>query len=164
MAMVLKNFTNPSTRLANGDSPVIDQWIRVQRATDTLPQTATETLFTVSGGRILLKALIGEVTTAIQNQACNLSVVVDSDAGAADDLASVLSIANDGVGTYYTPEGDGTALLKTGIGWGQSCLTPVVIGAGVIQITTSASNTGSVKWDLYYLPLDPAAYVVPSAI
>jgi hypothetical protein len=42
--------------------------------------------------------------------------------------------------------------------------TGAVIAPGEIQLTTSATNTGSVKWDLYYLPLDPAAYVVPSAV
>jgi hypothetical protein len=161
----LGKSVGPSNRYANGDPPVIDQWIRVSRATDTLPATATETIFTVSGGRILLKALIGEVTTVIQSQACNLSVNVDSDAGAADVIASTLDINADGVGTYYGVEGDGTALEDTGIGWGRPCSgVGTVIGTGVITITTSATNTGSVKWDLYYLPLDPTAYVVPAAL
>jgi hypothetical protein len=165
MAFLVKNTGNPSTRYSNGDSPVVEQLIRVSRATDSLPATATETIFTVSGGRILLKGLIGEVTTAIQNQACNLSVVVDSTAGAADDLASVVSVANLGVGVLFSVEGDGTALLAGGIGWAQGMVgTGAVIAPGEIQLTTSATNTGSVKWDLYYLPLDPAAYVVPSAV
>src|SRR5688572_26893677 len=138
MALLLKNGQNPSTRYSNGDAPVIDQWIRVARATDSLPATTTETIFEVEGGRILLKALIGEVTTAIQAQACNLSVVVDTDAGAADDLASVLEINADAVGTYYSVEGDGTALLVAE-GNGLACVgNGVVIGAGAVRLTTSA--------------------------
>jgi hypothetical protein len=165
MAFLLKNATNPSTRLANGDAPVVSQWIRVQRATDSLPATTTETIFEVEGGRILLRALIGEVTTVIQTQACNLSVVVDSDAGAADDLASVADVSALAVGTLISPEGDGTTLLFGGVGWGQPCPGQgVIINPGAIRLTTSATNTGSVKWDLYYLPLDPTAYVTPTAV
>lgn len=165
MAFLGKNVGPASRYGTNGDQPVLDQWIRVSRATDSLPATATETIFEVEGGRILLKALIGEVTTAIQNQACNLKVQVDSDAGAADDLGADVSVANLGVGTYYTVEGDGTASLTAGIGWGQACLgMGVVIGTGAITLTTSATNTGSVKWDLYYLPLDANAYVTATAV
>ncbi len=151
---------NKTARSNVNQAPVLEQWIRVSRATATLPATATSTIFNVEGGRILMKALIGEVTTAIQNQACNLSVSVDGVAGAADDIATVLNVANDGIGTFYGVEGDGTALEDTGIGWGRPCNGPgVVVAPGIITITTSATNTGSVKWDLYYMPLDEAAYV-----
>jgi DNA-binding transcriptional regulator YdaS (Cro superfamily) len=146
-------------------APVLEQWIRVSRATDTLPATTTEAIFNVLGGRILLKALIGEVTTVIQTQACNLSVNVDSDAGASDVLASTLDISAGAVGTYYGIEGDGTAVENTGIGWGRICTSGgTVIGTGTITLTTSATNTGSVKWDLYYLPLEENSYVTATAV
>jgi hypothetical protein len=163
MAFLVKNATNPSTRLSNGDAPVLSQWIRVTRATAALPATTTATIFDIEGGRILLKALIGEVTTAIQAQACNLSVVVDADSGAADDLASAADVNGLALGAFIAPEGDGTALIFGGIGWGQPCTGQgVVVAPGALRLTTSATNTGSVKWDLYYQPLDPAAYVVPA--
>jgi hypothetical protein len=166
MAFLLKNQSSATAarRNTDGTAPILTQYIKTSRATDSLPATATETIFEVEGGRILLFALVGEVTTAIQNQACTLAIAVDSDAGAAVDLASAVSVANLGVGTYITPEGDGTAGLAAGIGWGQACLTPVIVGPGAITITTSATNTGSVKWDLYYMPLDEASYVTASAI
>lgn len=147
---------------SDGTAPVVSQWIKVSRAAAALPQTATATIFEVRGGRILLKALVGEVTTAIQNQANNFSYVIDSDAGAADDLSSAADIANLGVGTYIVPEGDGTATIFGGIGWGQTILAGngVIVGAGLIRVTTSTSNTGAVKYDLYYQPLDATAYVV----
>jgi hypothetical protein len=166
MAFIVKNAGSltAARRQTDGTPPILSQIIRASRATDTLPATATETIFEVEGGRILLYALVGEVTTAIQNQVCTLAIAVDSDAGAADDLASAVSVANLGVGTYITPEGDGTAGLTAGIGWGQACLTPVIVGPGAITLTTSATNTGSVKWDLYYQPLDTEAYVAPTAV
>ena len=160
MAFFLKN-TGPAARnAANGQAPVLEQWIRVSRATAALPATTTATIFNVEGGRILLKALIGEVTTVIQTQACNLSVNVDADSGATDVIASTLDVSADAVGTMYGVEGDGTALEDTGIGWGRTCNGQgTVIAPGIITLTTSATNTGSVKWDLYYLPLEEGAYV-----
>lgn len=165
MAFLLKN-TGAGTRYSTvGHQPVVDQWIRVSRPSDTTPQTATETLFEVEGGRILMKALVGEVTVVQGATASNLSIVIDSDAGAADDLASAVATANDAVGIMYTVEGDGTALLKAGIGWGQACLgLGVVIAPGAIRLTASGSNTGEIKWDLYFLPLDEAAYVTATAV
>ena len=160
MAFILKNGQTPATRNSDGNPPVVDQWIRVSKAAATLPATTTATLFNVLGGRILLRALIGEVTTAFDATATNGSIVVDSDAGVADDLASAAAIASLGVGTLLTVEGDGTALLTGGVGWGQAALgMGVVVSPGLIRLTTSATNAGAAKWDLYYLPLDPAAYV-----
>jgi hypothetical protein len=160
----LGKSVGPSARYSNGDAPVLYQVVRATRATDTLPATTTETIFTISGGRILVHALVGEVTTAIQAQACNLSVNIDSDAGAADVLASTLDINANAVGTYYSVEGDGTALLVAE-GNAVGCVgAGLILAPGIITITTSATNTGSVKWDLYYQPLDPTAYVVPAAV
>lgn len=158
MAFVTKNAW-AAGRLGTAQEPVLDQWIRVSRATATTPQGTTGTIFNVENGRIVLKALIGEVTTAIQGQAQNLSINVDSDAGAADVLASTLETNADAVGTYYSVEGDGSALLVAE-GNGSTCIgNGAVIGAGIITLTASASSTGSIAWDLYYLPLDPTAYV-----
>jgi hypothetical protein len=58
-------------------------------------------------------------------------------------------------------EGDGTAMVKSTAG-------AAFIGAnsgqwiapqGEIYITTSATNTGAIKWDIFYQPLDAGAYV-----
>ena len=42
---------------------------KVDRAAASLPQTAQTAYFTVAGGRVLVTAIIGEVTTIIQGQA-----------------------------------------------------------------------------------------------
>jgi len=44
---------------------------KISRATATLPQTTAAPIFTVSGGRIVLTGLLGQVTTVIQTQANN---------------------------------------------------------------------------------------------
>lgn len=53
---------------------VVDGTEIVSSQTQTLPQTATATLFTVSAGAILVTGLWGIVQTAIQNAAVNLSL------------------------------------------------------------------------------------------
>lgn len=162
MAFLIKN--NKATHRSTGAyAPILDQTIRVERATAALPATTTATIFNITGGRIILKGLVGEVTTVIQTQACNLSVNVDSDAGASDVIASALDVSAAAVGTYFGVEGDGTALENTGIGWGRLVTgVGVAVGPGAITITTSATNTGSVKWTLLYQPLDEEAVVAPA--
>lgn len=146
----------------------MNQWVRVSRAADTLPDTTTETIFTIAGGRIHLRALIGEVVTAISGGTTpDVEIFYDKDgAAAAVDLADDLAITSDAAGTVYSVEGDGTALLESTGGFGRPLLLDgLILGPGVIQWdTTESSISGTIKWDLYYTPLDPAAYVYPSAV
>ena len=149
MAFLLKNSRA-------GDQSVIDQWIHVSKASATLPAGTTQNIFTVSGGRVVVKALVGQVTTAIQNQACNFKVTSVPTTGTAVDLASNLDIDNDEAGCLYLVEGDGTALVGANAGAALSGIGMgiMVIPVGTIRVETSATNTGATKWDLWYQPLD----------
>lgn len=131
---------------------------RTERATDTLPQTTTEDLFTITGGRILVVQILGEVTTAIQNQANNTKLTLDVASGTDVDLCAVLNIANDEVGTLYGTTGVfGDAML--GAGQALQGPRPFICKPGAIELNCAASNTGSVKWTLFWIPLDAGAYV-----
>ena len=136
--------------------------IHVAKSAATLPATTTQNIFTVAGGRVLLVALIGEVTTIIQAQACNLKITSAPTTGTAVDLASNLDINAKEAGTILLSELDGTALVGANAGAGLSgvgapfCVIPV----GSIRIETSATNTGATKWDAWYIPLDAGASVV----
>lgn len=167
MAFLIKN--SKSIQNIGGAQPVIDQWQRVNRASLTIPATTTQQLFRVYGGRILVKALVGEVTTVIQTQTDNMKVsskaldTASAAVGTAVDVASNLDITAMEVGGMYFVEGDGTAGVKSTAG-------AALIGTnsgnwiapqGEIYVTTSATNTGAMKWSIWYLPLDPEAYVVP---
>jgi len=35
----------------------------------------------------------------------------------------------------------------------------LILSEGTIDLTCAASNTGSVKWDMFYIPLDEGATV-----
>ena len=135
--------------------------IRVQFATATLPQGAASTLFTITGGQILVVSLIGEVTTVIETQANNTKIVVNPTATGVDqDLCAVLNITADAVGELYTISGTVGDAMRSDLLIGNPILTSsLVLSEGVIELDCAASNTGSVKWDLIYVPLDTAATV-----
>lgn len=135
---------------------------KVTKSAATLPASTTQDIFTISGGRVLVRLLTGEVTTVIQSQACNLSVVHATTVGGDVTVASTVDINGDEAGTLYGVEGDGTALVATssggflqGIGGGG-----FVLAEGTMNITTSATNTGATAWELWYIPLDDGATVV----
>lgn len=169
MALIIKN----GTRQSANRQPIVDQWIQVTQANQStgaglaLPATTTGQLFRVRGGAVMVKALIGRVTTVIQTQADNLKVSskqLDNSSvavGTAVDIASNLDVTALEVGGFLFVEGDGTAVVKANAGGS-------FIGAnsgywiapqGEIYVTTSATNTGAIKWDIWYQPLDAGAFV-----
>jgi hypothetical protein len=134
-------------------------WHHVARATATLPQTATDVLYTITGGRILLVSIIGEVTTVIQTQANNTKLTFNPTAtGSSTDICANLSTTADAVGTLYGITGTianaMTENLLMAVDQGN-----LILSEGTIDLTCASSNTGSVKWDMFYIPLDEGATV-----
>ncbi|MGW2720848.1 hypothetical protein [Streptomyces sp. NPDC001492] len=153
-----------TTIIKNADVRTLSGGILVSRATNTLPASATGNIFVVSGGRILVRGLVGEVTTAVQNQACTLAIGTAPTVGTGSTtaLGTASSIIAAPIGTHMTANpGGATAVdLSTQAGTLISAAALFVVPVGNITITTSATNTGSVKWDLVYVPLDNGAQVV----
>lgn len=154
-----------TTIIANASVRTIAAGILVSRATAALPATAAGNIFTVSGGRVLLKYLVGEVTTAIQAQACTVKFTSTPTTGSAIDLSAVSSsISGLEVGgkiTLPSVAGSGNAAVFANAGYiAAGPVSPAVVAIGNISYTTSATNTGSIKWDLLYIPLDIGAQVV----
>lgn len=145
--------------------------VRVEKSAFTLPATTSTAMFTVSGGRVIITSLIGEVTTAVQAQACNLNVTIDPEgAGAAADLVAATEINGDAAGTFYTVSGVQADLLGSQTAGGTQVPTHAlarvgagasgfVVPAGSILLKTSATNTGATKWVMTYIPLDEGASV-----
>jgi len=134
----------------------------VEKASATLPATSTQNLFTIAGGRVMVTALIGEVTTVVQAQANNLKVTSVPTTGSAVDIASNLDINGFEAGALLVVEGDGTALIGTSAGAGFAPALnalPFILPIGTLRIATSATNTGASKWKLFYQPLDVGASV-----
>lgn len=151
-----------TTIVKNADVRTIALGLMVSRATATLPATALGAIFNITGGRILIRSLIGEVTTQIQAQACTVKVTSTPTTGTAVDLSAVsASISGLEVGGKLTlPAAAATALVVGNAGGVIGEQGKWIVPIGSLGITTSATNTGSVKWDLIYVPIDAGAQVV----
>jgi len=107
-------------------------------------------------GAIIIRDLIGIVTTVVQTQACNLKITFDPDDGGANvDLAANLAISADAVGTIYRITGDISDALTESLDVCEASAFDVGKGivlsqAGDILITTSTENTGVIAWYLKY--------------
>lgn len=136
--------------------------VKVDRATATLPQGATGSIFTVAGGRVVVTSLIGEVTVAAGATVTTLKVTSTPTTGTAVDLTSATAITSLEVGGHMSlPLTLGGALVVSNAGVAEVAgAIQLLIPVGNIQITTSAGDTGSVKWSLTYIPFDDAATVV----
>jgi hypothetical protein len=142
--------------------PLVDTWEHVKKASATLPATTTQNLFTVRGGRVLVKLLLGEFTTLVQTQACNTKVTSVPTTGSNVDIAANVDITAREVGAKYFVEGDGTAgvLSNAGAAFIGANSGYFIVPAGTIRMETAATNTGAMKWDLWYQPLDEGAEVI----
>lgn len=130
------------------------------RATGALPATAAASLFTIAGGRIALMAIVGEVTTIIQAQATTLKLTSTPTVGTAVDLCATVDMSGKEVGTLLGITGlFSDAMVAANAGAGIMPRNPIVIPVGNIRWTTGATSTGSVKWRLFWLPLDAGATV-----
>lgn len=141
----------------------------VTKAAANLPQSATATLYTVSGGLVLVTSLIGVVTTtAIQGSDPVLSLGLAPTTGTAQTsgIATTTVLTSAEVGTLITVTGSaglptGLAVMATAAKAGATVFpgAPFVVPAGTITWTTGASKTGKIAWYLTYVPLDTGASV-----
>jgi len=133
---------------------------RVSKATATLPQSTAAAKFTISGGKVLICDIIGEVTTVIQAQANNMKLISNPTVGADVDLCAVLDINAAAVGSTFHITGTlSDAMVKKVSGAGESQASPIEVSAGTIDLSCSASSTGAIKWVLFYIPIDAGAKV-----
>jgi hypothetical protein len=136
--------------------------IRVSRVKANLPQSTAAAIFTVSGGKVLISDIIGEIeTTAIAAGANNMKLISNPTTGADVDLCAVVDIDADAVGTMYHITGTLTdAMVATTSGSFATQSTVIAVAPGTIDLSCSSSKTGKIKWTLFYIPIDAAAKVV----
>lgn len=149
-----------NTKFLTGDTVTLTSRGRgATRATAVLPATTTAAIFTVAGV-CLLTQLYGVVTTVIQTQACNVKVAFDAVAAGANlDLCADLNVSAKAVGTILGISGVLADALLSGVAIvGQT--TPIILQPGSIVLTTSATNTGSVRWGCRFLPLEIGSSII----
>ena len=146
---------SPSTRQRVAD---INLGIRVDRATANM--TNGLDLFTVSGGRVLVNLILGEVTTIIETKTVNFKLQANPTTGTTNDMSANVDLSAKEAGTLISIAGTaGTATQTGSSGSVRAQDAAMVVATGTIAATVGDTHTGSVKWSLWYIPLDDGAYV-----
>lgn len=129
-------------------------------ASKSLPATTTWSLFTVTWV-VEIISIIWIVTTVIQTQACNLKLSTVSNATTTDvcaDLNISASAAQSRMSITWT---FANALINTAK-WVPVArqATSFIAQEGTIIATTSATNTGAIRWLVRYKPLQEGARII----
>lgn len=140
--------------------------VLVSRADAALPQTTTTNYFTITG-TIELLSLIATVGTVIQTQADTLIWKWTPTGGSAVNLNTATDVTAVAAGGKIalqplTDAGAVQSLTLTPVGGTGTGLKdlPFVLTDGVISLTASASNTGTIACALRYRPFASNGRVV----
>jgi hypothetical protein len=138
--------------------------VRVDRAASALPQTGSTAIFTVNTGGVLITSLIGKVATAFGATVTNLKLQYTPSGGAATDLYTNVVVTSAAAGRTLTPNAAiGSALVLGAAGHLAGAPLPggsgLYLPAGSLTMVTDASNTGTIGWQLTYIPYDVGATV-----
>lgn len=148
---------NASTRLALMSTHL---GIKVDRDTATLPQGTSGALFNIVGGRVAMTQILGEVTTVIGGNASNHSLQSNPTTGTTSPICAVLASASKEAGTLFSITGlVSDAMVGDDAGGAAMQTRPVALPVGTLELLTSGNNTGSIKWSMWYVPIDDGAYV-----
>lgn len=132
---------------------------RIVKATTVSPFVAAAAdIFTIDGGFVRIKEIIGRVTTAIQDQATTVFLAFDADSGAANlpITGTSASIRNFGIGTLTQFTGDFSDNLLVSATTGDIMEAHTVesrgaiMGEGDITVEFGATSTGAIAWTLVY--------------
>jgi hypothetical protein len=132
----------------------------VSKATGTLAAT-TVPLFTIAGGRVMVSAMWGVVTTSITvansyKLQFNPTTGDTQDMVAATDIGTTDTLAGDvlqfGLATTTAPP----KLMSIGYG---TCILNTALTIGQIE-HVSAGTDGAITWNVLWVPLDTGATLV----
>ena len=133
--------------------------LHVLRAAAVHTGAANIPIFTVVGGRCVIKSIVGQVTVGASG-ATNISLRSAPTVGTAAALCAVLAAGALEVGTLLAITGAvGGAMLGVSAGGVQEQATGVIVPVGTVDCVLSAAETISVQWDVFFVPLDEGAYI-----
>ena len=131
------------------------------KASTAYTAATPQTLFTITGGRVLVTRLMAVVTTLHASATNNISTATVPATGSAVTLSSTLDTNALEAGATLYVEGDGTATVKANGGVVLSSATGggFIVSTGTITFLPSATQDGASSWDLWYVPIDDGAAV-----
>lgn len=139
--------------------------------TGVSPINGSASLFTVTGGKVVVLGLVGEVTTAMSSTATSINVQYKKSGGTAVDVSAATVVTSDAIGTLYGVTGVAADLLSAqtvagteapNVTFVQNLKYPIVVDAGDFELLGTAAQTGVTAWTLLYVPLDDGAAVAAS--
>lgn len=126
----------------------------------SLAVTTAQALFAATG-RIAIVDIIGEVVTTVGATITGKFTSVPT-VGSNTDLCSAANFGASPVGTNLFVTGTLATAMVTSVGGAfLEQAVPIVVTAGNINFTQSATTTGNVKWLVRYKSIDPGAFVSP---
>lgn len=138
---------------------LVETGLRVNRPTAVVPATGNQNLFAVNG-RVILKAIVGQLTVAASATATNLKLQGAPTTGTAVDLCANGLITSKEIGSWLGLTGtfsDALVVASAGAGIFFDA-AGIVLSPGFIRAVTDATNTtASVQWTAFYVPLDDGA-------
>lgn len=148
-----------SVLIQGGQLRALALGVRVEQPAKTVPQNALSSLFTVSGGRVLITGLYGQVTTVIGGTTPSAKLVYSPTSGADTDMVTAVAITSDAVNTQYSL-GATALVVSAQVGHTLGQVGTHLVNTGTIDLHVSAADaTGAIKWTLTYIPLDDGASV-----
>lgn len=119
------------------------------------------TLFSITGGRVILWGLFAEVTTVVGAGATSLALEANpSAAGANTPLCTASAVTAAPVGSMFGPTGAvGAALQVVSATQGSlaGMTTPLIIAPGTIELVVTGGTTGACTWRALWDPIDVGA-------
>jgi len=142
---------------------------RVEKTAEYNPAGTDVDLFTVAGGRVMLRSLVGQVTVIVAKNAAadaktRLQHTPTTGARAATDMCGDLDCDTHNIDTVYTITG-GTGVAMADDSRAGVIVTSFVTNKQILQPGTISKHyttlvTGTIKWTLHYIPIDAGATVV----
>ena len=133
---------------------------KVERATATLPQTTAAAIFNILVGQVQMTLIVGYITTVL-GAVGNMSLEENPTVGTTEVLCAVVAAGtyaqDDQVGISGVPAEAMLPALTGGIP-GMST-QGVNLRVGTLDLRLSASSTGSIRWTVFYIPLEDGAYM-----
>ena len=121
----------------------------------------TYDLFTISGGRIMVTQIIGEITVAVVG-ALTISLLATPTTGTARAMCAGLLTTGYAIGDLFGITGVNTdAMLPPASSSVVEAQTMgVMVSEGVISLVNDIVDVGAIQWTLKWIPIDNAAAVV----
>lgn len=161
LAAILGDVANSdvATRLTN----LANQVARTTAA-KAQASVASADLFTVAGGPVRVLSIVGQITTVIETKTINTKLTHTATGGSAVDLCATADITAAAARKLLTITGIKANALQISTDAGIVTLAnqvgmPIVLTAGTIAVSASATGTGAISWYIEYEPLVPGATV-----